>query len=186
MPFGTARACAAMAPAVRRGRPMRSARARRHVRLFALAELGPLPWSLPEPCDGVLGDLPAQPQRALDGDPLEAEGLVGKILTWSPSVKSAYSRVISAICSAQISLRLSPRRLAHLDPVLAGVDQLDLAPALGRLAVGHDPEVGGDPGVVEELVGQGDDGFEPVVLDDPAADLGLARASSAGEERASR
>ncbi len=53
----------------------------------------------------------------------------------------------------------------------------------GALAVGEDPEVGGDAGVVEELVGQRDDGLEPVVLDDPPADLGLARAGRAGEQR---
>jgi hypothetical protein len=56
-------------------------------------------------------------------------------------------------------------------------------PGVRALPVGDDPEVGGDAGVVEELVGQGDDGFEPVVLDDPAADLGLAGAGRAGEQR---
>src|SRR5207245_7700130 len=35
----------------------------------------------------------------------------------------------------------------------------------------------------EELVGHGDDGFEPVVLDDPAANLAFAGAGLAGEER---
>ncbi len=50
-------------------------------------------------------------------------------------------------------------------------------------AVGQNPEVGGDAGVVEELVGQGDDRFEPVVLDDPTADFRFAAAGVAGEER---
>ena len=40
-----------------------------------------------------------------------------------------------------------------------------------------------DPGVVEQLIGQGDDAFEPVVLEDPAADLGLAGSGCAGEQR---
>ena len=78
---------------------------------------------------------------------------------------------------------LVAQALPHLREQLAGIDELDLAPALGLLAVGDDPEVGADPGVVEELVGQGDDPLEPVVLDDPAPDLALARARAAGEER---
>ena len=51
------------------------------------------------------------------------------------------------------------------------------------LAVGEHPDVGGDAGVVEELVGQGDDGLQPVVLDDPLADVALAAAGIAGEQR---
>ena len=53
------------------------------------------------------------------------------------------------------------------------------------LPVGEDPEVGGDAGVVEELFGQGDDGLQPVVLDDPAADFTFAGTGVAGEERRS-
>ena len=49
-------------------------------------------------------------------------------------------------------------------------------------AVGEHPDVGGDAGIVEEVQRQGDDGFEPVVLDDPAADIALALAGIAGEE----
>ena len=71
---------------------------------------------------------------------------------------------------------LVSERLAHLLKELDAVDELHLALACFGLAVGDDPEVGRDPGVVEELVGQSDDGLEPVVLDDPLADLALARA----------
>jgi len=42
------------------------------------------------------------------------------------------------------------------------------------LAVGDHPDEGADAGVVEHLFGQGDDGFELVALDDPAADLALS------------
>ena len=80
-------------------------------------------------------------------------------------------------------LRLLPRLFFILHEELAGVDELDLALALRLLAVGEHPDVGGDAGVVEELVGQGDDGLQPVVLDDPAADVALAAAGVAGEER---
>jgi hypothetical protein len=51
------------------------------------------------------------------------------------------------------------------------------------LAVGDHPDEGADAGVVEHLLGQGDDGFELVALDDPAADLALAAAGAAGEQR---
>ena len=52
-----------------------------------------------------------------------------------------------------------------------------------RLAVGEHPDVGRDAGVVEHVERQGDDGLQPVVLDDPAADVALALAGVAGEER---
>ncbi len=54
-----------------------------------------------------------------------------------------------------------------------------------RLVVPQQPDVGEDAGVVEELVGQHDNSVEPVVLQDPAADLALARAAVAvGKGRA--
>ena len=53
-----------------------------------------------------------------------------------------------------------------------------------RLAVGEHPDVGGDAGVVEHVERQGDDRLQPVVLDDPAADVALALAGVAGEQRA--
>ena len=73
--------------------------------------------------------------------------------------------------------------LPHLDVELARVDELHLAAARLFLAVGQHPDVGGDAGVVEELVGQRDDGLQPVVLDDPLADVALAAARVAGEQR---
>src|SRR5256885_11903626 len=51
------------------------------------------------------------------------------------------------------------------------------------LLVGKNPDVGGDAGVVEDVERQGDDGFEPVVLQHPAADVALALACIAGEQR---
>src|SRR5205823_14186322 len=60
---------------------------------------------------------------------------------------------------------------------------LDLAPPRFRLVVREHPYVGADAGVVEELVRQRDDGLQPVVLDDPPANLALARARVAGEQR---
>ena len=69
----------------------------------------------------------------------------------------------------------------RLEP-LRGVNELHLALAVLGLAVGEHPDVGGDAGVVEEVQRQGDDGFEPVVFDEPAADVALALAGVAGEE----
>ena len=71
----------------------------------------------------------------------------------------------------------------HGRVALAGIDELDLAPAVLGLAVGDHPDEGADTGVVEHLLGQGDDGFELVALDDPAADFALAAAGAAGKQR---
>ena len=46
-----------------------------------------------------------------------------------------------------------------------------------------EPDIGEDAGVVEKLVGQRHDAVEPVVLDDPAADVGRPRSGVAGEQR---
>ena len=64
------------------------------------------------------------------------------------------------------------------------VYQLHFALAVRRLAVAQDPDVGGDAGVVEHVERQGDDRLQPVVLDDPAADVALALPGVACEERA--
>ena len=58
--------------------------------------------------------------------------------------------------------------------LLAGVDEHHAAAMTGGLIVPQQPDIGEDAGVVEELVGQHDDGVEPVVFQNPAADLALA------------
>ena len=88
-----------------------------------------------------------------------------------------------AVVAVADLVALVAQALAHLDEEAAGVDELDLAFALRLLAVGEHPDVGRDAGVVEKLVRQGDDRLEPVVFDDPAADLALAAAGVAGEQR---
>src|SRR5690606_26572846 len=64
------------------------------------------------------------------------------------------------------------------------VDELHAASAVLGLAVREHPDVGRDAGVVEHVERQGDDRLQPVVLEDPAADVALALAGVAGEERA--
>ena len=44
------------------------------------------------------------------------------------------------------------------------------------------PDVGGDAGVVEHVQREGDDGLQPVILDDPATDVALSLAGVPGEE----
>ena len=88
---------------------------------------------------------------------------------------------MSAAESSQFFL---PRFLRSGSEPLRRVDQLHLAAAVLGLAVREHPDVGRDAGVVEHVQRQGDDRLEPVVLDDVAADVALALARVAGEERA--
>ena len=73
--------------------------------------------------------------------------------------------------------------LAPLFVQAAGVDELHLARAAGAgLLVGEQPDIGGNAGIVKDVVGQGDDGFQQVVFQDVFADFGGAAACVAGEE----
>ena len=72
---------------------------------------------------------------------------------------------------------------AARSPHVARVQELDLALTTLLLAIGDDPDVGADAGIVEHLLGQGDDGLKPVVLDDPLANVALSRSCPAGKER---
>ena len=95
----------------------------------------------------------------------------------------------SAIWLAVMWRRLSPMlRLLFLTaagcPDVASVDQQNLSLASLLLAVREDPNIGTDAGVVEHLLRQGDDGFEPVVItDDPLADVSFSRAGAPCEQR---
>lgn len=67
-------------------------------------------------------------------------------------------------------------------PGLAGVEELDLASPPFFLAVGDDPDVGADAGIVKHLLRQGDHRFEPVVFDDPFTNVALPGPRAAGEK----
>src|SRR5437016_5920694 len=73
--------------------------------------------------------------------------------------------------------------LAHLDKELTRVDELDLATARLLFPVGQKPQISGNACVVEELVRERDDRFEPIVLDDPSPDVAHAAAGVPGEQR---
>ncbi len=51
------------------------------------------------------------------------------------------------------------------------------------LFVGEHPNVGGNAGVVEKVERQGNNGFQPVIFDEPAADVAFALSGIAGEKR---
>ena len=80
-------------------------------------------------------------------------------------------------------LALGAEALAHLLPETAGVDQLQPALAVGGFAVGDDPDIGRDAGVVEHVGRQADDRLDQIVLQQIAANLALAAARAAGEQR---
>ena len=125
-----------------------------------------------------------QPQRALDRHLPIAEGGVVEdpallaLLEGEEGVADALDVLLAelAVLLAQV--------LAQGPVPPGGVDQLHLAPAVLGLAVAEHPDVGGDAGVVEHVERQGDDRLQPVVLDDPAADVALALAGVAGEQGA--
>src|SRR5690606_33774643 len=133
---------------------------------------------------GALGVDALEPQRALDGDLPVAEGFVREdlrllgLLEFEEGVTDALDVLggeLAVLLAEVLAQRLVPARR---------IDELDLAFAVLRLAVREHPDVGRDAGVVEHVEWQGDDRFQPVVLDDPAANVALALAGVAGEQRA--
>ena len=72
--------------------------------------------------------------------------------------------------------------LAHLHEEQAPVDELHLPFAVRLLPVREHPDVGRDARVVEKLVGECDDGLQPVVLDNPPADVALPAAGITREQ----
>ena len=65
---------------------------------------------------------------------------------------------------------------------LAGINELDFPDVLRGLVLGDDPDVGGDAGVVEAVVGELHNGIQPVVLDQVPADLRLTGTGVPGEQ----
>jgi hypothetical protein len=96
-------------------------------------------------------------------------------------VRRTRERCLRCACLREFAALVAQAAAQGL-PALACVDELNPALAARLLAVGDDPDVGADAGVVEHLLGHGDDGFEPVVLDDPFADFAFARAGAACEQ----
>src|SRR5690606_5402610 len=74
---------------------------------------------------------------------------------------------------------------AARSPDFTSIQELNLSFAALFLAVGDNPDVCADAGVVEHLLGQSDDRFQPIVLDEPLSNVALARAGASREHRRS-
>src|SRR5260370_5292850 len=72
---------------------------------------------------------------------------------------------------------LGTERVRHPFREVHRVYQLHLALADWRFVVGKQPDVGSEAGVVEKLVGQVDNRLQPVILEDPSANVALPRTS---------
>ena len=68
---------------------------------------------------------------------------------------------------------------------LSGINQLNLSLAVRNLVVAEYPDLGGNSGIVKQVVGHLHDGFEPIVLDDVAANIAFATSSIAGKQAGS-
>ena len=107
---------------------------------------------------------------------------LSKILLSSVSSKARKASQMRRMSSSPSSQFFLPRFLRSGWNHFVAVDEPDLAPPVRGLPVRQHPDVGGDAGVVEHVERQGDDGFQPVVLDDPTPDVALALAGVAGEQ----
>ena len=68
-----------------------------------------------------------------------------------------------------------------LEP-LGCVDELHLALSMLGFSIGEHPDIGGNAGIIEKIERERDDGLQPVVFDDIAADIALALPCIAGEK----
>ena len=139
-------------------------------------------------CLDLLGNVssvridPFKAQRPFHGDFPVSESVVGedlrlfRLLEFQEGVADPGN-----VLFGQLTVLLAQVLAQWLEP-LRGVDELHLSLAMVRLAVGDDPYVGGNAGVVEHVERQGHDRLQPVVFDDPAPDVAFPLASVAGEE----
>ena len=124
-----------------------------------------------------------QLQRPLDGDTSIPEVCIVKYPNVLPFGQGAVQPRNGVALFVRDLVALVAQGLTHFLEKTRGVHELNPALTTGGFTVGHNPQVGVDAGVVEELVRQGHNGFEPVVLNDPAPDFALARTGTAGKER---
>src|SRR6266508_5682046 len=90
----------------------------------------------------------------------------------------AFTRVAVADLVALVA-----KALLHWNPEVACVDQLNLSATRFAFSIRQNPEISRDASVVEKLVWQSYDGFQPVVLDNPAPDFRFAAVGVAREKR---
>ncbi len=122
-------------------------------------------------------------QRALDGDFLIAERLIRENLAVFRFAEVAVDAADFFDLFFGDFDALAAERFSHLRVDAVRVDELHLATPLGRLAIREHPDVRRDARVVKDVIRQGDDGFDEVVLEQVAADFRRAAACVAREER---
>ena len=124
-----------------------------------------------------------EPERAFDDDFPVSEGAVrenlrlGCFLEVRVRVADPFDVVVR-----QLAVLFAEVLAQRFEP-LGCVDKLDLPGAARRFPVGEHPYVSGDAGVVEHVQRQRDNGIQPVVFDQPTADVAFALAGVAGEKR---
>jgi hypothetical protein len=74
-------------------------------------------------------------------------------------------------------------RLAQLLVSLRGINELYLAATSFLFVVGQNPTVGGNAGIVEDIVWELDNGIDKVILQQIAADVALGLSGIACKER---
>src|SRR2546421_11683241 len=79
-----------------------------------------------------------------------------------------------AVSAVSDSLALVAETLFHLPGKVRRVNKLTLTRALPLLAVCHNPDISKNARIIEKLVGQADNRFESIVLNDPTANVALA------------
>ncbi len=121
--------------------------------------------------------LPENDAHLVIGERFPAEDPYGLVcVPFGPTLLIAGLDPSTVRCSNAISL--VPKRSRLLLELLAGVYQHHLAAVICRLVIAKQPDIGKYASVVEKLVRQHDDGVEPVVFKDPAADLDSPDAQS--------
>src|SRR5437660_11011 len=80
-------------------------------------------------------------------------------------------------------LLLFPEILAQRPEPLRSIDELHLASALVDLAIGYEPDVSSNTGVVEHVERKRDDRIQPIVFDQITAHVALTLTGVAGEKR---
>src|SRR5262249_1170556 len=141
--------------------------------------------------------LEIQPQRALDGQFDETKLTIIENFGTDPRVFLAVDRNRAGVSVLEGSVELSDlvnmrvgefvalvaKALFHLLEMPRTLDQLPLAAPVLRFAVSDQPQISVNARIVEKLIRQRDDGVEPIVLDDPTADIAFAGAGITGEQR---
>ena len=74
-------------------------------------------------------------------------------------------------------------RLAQLVEDAGGINQLHIALAFRALVLGQNPDIGGNAGVVKQVRGQRNNGFQQILFQNPAANLAFAGCCTARKQR---